>query len=89
LALVHVDAYRLSSQNDLIDLDLDATRNAAYVIEWGKDLVSGFTDNWLEIDIDRAQALNDETDPASGIRTVSVTAIGVRWSDLDLTGLFS
>ena len=89
LALVHVDAYRLSSQSDLIDLDLDATKNAAYVIEWGKNLVSGFTENWLEIEIDRAQELNDELDPASGIRTVSVTAVGDRWSDLDLAGLLT
>lgn len=89
LALVHVDAYRLSSQSDLIDLDLDATKNAAYVIEWGKNLVSGFTENWLEIEIDRAQELNDELDPASGIRTVSVTAVGDRWSDSDLAGLLT
>lgn len=87
LALVHVDAYRLSSQRDLIDLDLDANKNAAYVIEWGKNLVSGFTENWLEIEIDRAQELNDELDSASGIRTVSVTAVGDRWRDLDLAGL--
>lgn len=84
LALVHVDAYRLSSRSDLVDLDLDATKNAAFVIEWGKEFVSGFTENWLEIDIDRAQELSDDSDPASGIRTVSVTAVGDRWKDLDL-----
>jgi hypothetical protein len=55
-----------------------------FVIEWGKDFVSGFTENWLEIDIDRAQELTDDSDPASGIRTISVTAVGDRWSDLDL-----
>ena len=86
LALVHVDAYRLSNQSDLVDLDLDATPNAAFVIEWGKEFVSGITDNWLEIDIDRSQELTDALDPASGIRTISVTAVGDRWSDLDLTG---
>lgn len=84
LALVHVDAYRLTSQSDLVDLDLDAIRNAVFVIEWGKDYVSGFTENWLEIDIDRAQELTDDSDPASGIRTVSVTAVGDRWSELDI-----
>lgn len=86
LALVHVDAYRLSNQSDLVDLDLDATKNAAFVIEWGKEFVSGISDNWLEIDIDRSQELTDALDPASGIRTISVTAVGDRWSDLDLTG---
>ena len=87
LALVHVDAYRLTSQSDLVDLDLDATKNAVFVIEWGKEYVSGFSDNWLEIEIDRALELNDESDPASGIRRISVTAAGHRWSDLSLTGL--
>jgi len=86
LALVHVDAYRLSNQSDLVDLDLDATPNAAFVIEWGKDFVSGISDNWLEIDINRSQEITDALDPASGIRTISVTAVGDRWSDLDLTG---
>ena len=84
LALVHVDAYRLTGQSDLVDLDLDATKNAVFVIEWGKDFVSGFTENWLEIDIDRSQELTDDSDPASGIRTISVTAVGDRWKDLDL-----
>jgi tRNA threonylcarbamoyladenosine biosynthesis protein TsaE len=85
LALVHVDAYRLTSQSDLVDLDLDATKNAVFVIEWGKDYVSGFSENWLEIDIDRAQELSDDSDPASGIRMISVTAVGDRWSDLSLS----
>ena len=85
LALVHVDAYRLTSQSDLVDLDLDATKNAVFVIEWGKDYVSGFSENWLEIDIDKAQELTDKSDPASGIRTISVTAVGDRWSDLSLS----
>jgi len=86
LALVHVDAYRLTCQSDLVDLDLDATKNAVFVIEWGKEYVSGFSENWLEIDIDRAQELTDESDPASGIRRISVTAVGERWSDLSLIG---
>jgi len=86
LALVHVDAYRLTSQSDLVNLDLDVTKNAVFVIEWGKEFVSGITDNWLEIDIDRAQELTDESDPASGIRTIAVTAVGDRWGELDLTG---
>ena len=87
LALVHVDAYRLTSQSDLVDLDLDVTKNAVFVIEWGKEYVSGFSDNWLEIEIDRALELTDESDPASGIRRISVTAVGHRWSDLSLSGL--
>ncbi|MEJ6493831.1 MAG: tRNA (adenosine(37)-N6)-threonylcarbamoyltransferase complex ATPase subunit type 1 TsaE [Actinomycetes bacterium] len=86
LALVHVDAYRLTSQSDLVDLDLDVTKNAVFVIEWGREYVSGFSENWIEIDIDRAQELTDESDPASGIRRISVTAVGDRWSNLSLSG---
>lgn len=86
LALVHVDAYRLTSQSDLVNLDLDDSKNAVFVIEWGKDYVSGISDNWLEIDIYRAQELTDNSDPASGIRTIAVTAVGDRWMDLDLAG---
>ena len=85
LALVHVDAYRLTCQSDLVDLDLDATKNAVFVIEWGKEYVSGFSENWIEIDIDRAQELTDESDPASGIRRISVVAVGDRWSNLSLS----
>jgi tRNA A37 threonylcarbamoyladenosine biosynthesis protein TsaE len=70
-----------------VDLDLDETKNAVFVIEWGKEYVSGFSENWIEIDIDRAQELTDESDPASGIRRISVAAIGHRWSDLSLSGL--
>jgi tRNA A37 threonylcarbamoyladenosine biosynthesis protein TsaE len=70
-----------------MDLDLDVTKNAVFVIEWGKEYVSGFSENWIEIDIDRAQELTDESDPASGIRRISVTAVGHRWSDLSLSGL--
>ena len=87
LSLVHVDAYRLTCQSDLVDLDLDVTKNAVFVIEWGKEYVSGFSENWIEIDIDRAQELTDESDPASGVRRISVTAVGHRWSDLSLSGL--
>jgi len=84
LALVHVDAYRLKSQSDLVDLDLEATKNAVFIIEWGKNYVSGISENWLEIDVERTELAND-SDPASGIRTVSVVAVGDRWSDLDLS----
>ena len=49
LALVHVDAYRLTSQSDLVDLDLDATKNAVFVIEWGKDYVSDFQKTGLRL----------------------------------------
>ena len=82
--LVHVDAYRLGSAAELDDLDIDF-ENSIVLVEWGKGLLDGISENWLEIDIDRANELTDESDPASGIRTISVTAVGDRWSDLSLS----
>ena len=82
--LVHVDAYRLGSAAELDDLDIDF-ENSIVLVEWGKGLLDGISENWLEIDIDRAHELTDESDPASGIRAISVTAVGDRWSDLSLS----
>ena len=54
-ALVHVDAYRLGSAEELDDLDLDATAgDAVTVVEWGAGLAEGLADHRLEIDIRRS-----------------------------------
>ena len=54
-ALVHVDAYRLTSAEELDDLDLDATAgDAVTVVEWGAGLAEGLADHRLEIDIRRS-----------------------------------
>jgi tRNA threonylcarbamoyl adenosine modification protein YjeE len=87
LSLVHVDAYRLASGSDLIDLDLDHQENAAYVIEWGLPFVAAFTDDWLEVHLNRSDILSDELDAASGDRTVSIVAVGKRWEAVDLSEL--
>lgn len=89
LALVHVDAYRLSGQSDLVDLDLDMVDNAVFLIEWGSPYVASFTDNWLEIKIDRSSELTDMDDPSSGMRDVEITAWGERWTDVNFSGLAS
>src|SRR6478752_7156345 len=49
-ALVHVDAYRLGSLDEVEALDLDASRDEAVtVVEWGEGWVEGLTDDRLEI----------------------------------------
>lgn len=85
--LVHVDAYRLSSAEELDDLDLDATAaDAVTVVEWGAGLAEDLADHRLEIDIRRA------AHPAGGAehpdsRLVVIRAIGQRWSGVDLAAL--
>ncbi|MGO4104319.1 tRNA (adenosine(37)-N6)-threonylcarbamoyltransferase complex ATPase subunit type 1 TsaE [Leifsonia sp. YAF41] len=50
--LVHVDAYRLSNAMELDDLDIDFAHSIV-VIEWGRGLLDGITDSWLDIEIAR------------------------------------
>jgi tRNA threonylcarbamoyladenosine biosynthesis protein TsaE len=53
-ALVHADAYRLSSPAEVDDLDLDADlESSVTVVEWGGGLVEGLAPDWLEITITR------------------------------------
>jgi tRNA threonylcarbamoyladenosine biosynthesis protein TsaE len=79
LSLIHVDAYRLLEGGNaalyLDDLDLDTPRESAVtVIEWGGEESARLSDERLEIDIDRT----DEE------RTMTMRAIGPRWSGFKL-----
>ncbi|WP_374209768.1 tRNA (adenosine(37)-N6)-threonylcarbamoyltransferase complex ATPase subunit type 1 TsaE [Glycomyces sp. TRM65418] len=52
--LVHVDAYRLESLDELDDLDLDTDVDAAVtVVEWGAGLAERLAESHLEIAIER------------------------------------
>ncbi len=84
--LVHVDAYRLNSPDQLMDLDLTDQENSVVVIEWGAPYISALTDDWLAIDI-RRESVIDSADPAAGNRKVLVSAFGDRWRTLDLASL--
>jgi len=70
--LVHVDAYRLASPQELDDLDIDFAKSIT-LIEWGKGFTDGISDSWLDIAIDR-----DRTG-ATEVRMVSITGHGPRW----------
>ena len=82
--LVHVDAYRLGSAVELDDLDIDYA-GSIVVVEWGKGLTDGLTDDWLEIDIDRPHG--GDPDAEVEPRTVTLSAHGDRWQEwLDAAG---
>jgi tRNA threonylcarbamoyladenosine biosynthesis protein TsaE len=70
-ALVHVDAYRLGSPEEVDDLDLEATlADAVTVVEWGEGLADHLSDDRLHIQIDRSGDPDDDT------RTVTITRVG-------------
>lgn len=82
--LIHIDAYRLESTEQLLDLDLEDHPNSVIVMEWGAPFISAITDDWLQLDIQRSSEI-DQVDPSAGDRIVEITAFGDRWKELDLT----
>jgi len=88
--LVHVDAYRLGSADELDDLDLDFARSVV-VVEWGAGMLDGASDSWLDIVIERrvggADDSGGEAAPGSDAeldadepRVVTITGHGPRWA---------
>jgi tRNA threonylcarbamoyladenosine biosynthesis protein TsaE len=72
--LVHADAYRLGSIDEVDDLDLDAdVASAVTVVEWGQGLAEGLAEDRLEISI--------RPDPDSDVRTVRLNGYGARWNE--------
>ncbi len=77
LPLVHVDAYRLSSVEEVDDLDLDASLpDSLTVVEWGEGLVEGLTEAHLRVEIDRSEGGEDSDDEQ---RTVRLVPVGGDW----------
>ena len=75
--LVHVDAYRLGSPQELDDLDIDFA-NSITLVEWGAGFTDGISESWLEIQIER-----DHTG-ASDVRQVQITGFGPRWANPEI-----
>lgn len=71
--LVHVDAYRLGSPQELDDLDIDFAKSIS-LIEWGRGFTHGISDSWLDVEIERDQT------GASDLRVVKLIGNGPRWS---------
>jgi tRNA threonylcarbamoyladenosine biosynthesis protein TsaE len=70
--LVHVDAFRLGSLEEVDDLDLDVdAAEAVTVVEWGAGLVEQLNEARLEIALTRP--------PGSERRTVRLTPFGGDW----------
>lgn len=94
-ALVHVDAYRLSSLAEVDDLDLDASlADSVTVVEWGEGLVEDLSVDRLQVRLRRPrgeqdgaadQALDPELD-RSEPRTVHLEGVGARWRGVALPG---
>jgi tRNA threonylcarbamoyladenosine biosynthesis protein TsaE len=93
-ALVHVDAYRLSSLDEVDDLDLDASlEDSVTVVEWGEGKVEGLAEDRLLVHVERPTGAAPEVDDGvdasdtSEPRTLTVSAVGPRWSGVDLGAL--
>jgi tRNA threonylcarbamoyladenosine biosynthesis protein TsaE len=81
-ALVHVDAYRLGSLDEVDDLDLDASlADSVTVVEWGEGRVEALAESRLEVSlaVDPAAAADAET--GAERRLVRVRGVGARWAE--------
>ncbi|QIX25802.1 tRNA (adenosine(37)-N6)-threonylcarbamoyltransferase complex ATPase subunit type 1 TsaE [Nocardioides sp. JQ2195] len=86
-ALVHVDAYRLESIDDIDDLDLEATlAESVTVVEWGAGLAEGLADDRLEITLVRTLG-DTEVIEDHDTRQAVVQPIGLRWAAIDWAAL--
>ena len=75
LPLVHVDAYRLGSADELADLDLTTGADeGVMVVEWGAGIAEGLAESRLVVTIVRRD--DDE------VRHVAVEGHGPRWADV-------
>lgn len=82
-ALVHVDAYRLTSLAEVDALDLDASLDESVtVVEWGSGLVEDLAEDRLEVEVVRPRG-----DGADVPRRAVVRPVGPRWASTDLTAL--
>jgi tRNA threonylcarbamoyladenosine biosynthesis protein TsaE len=86
--LVHVDAYRVESVDDLESLDLDgSTEDSATVVEWGVGRVESLASSYLTIRLGRddgAHALPDVNGVSTAtedIRTLSWSVTGTGWDE--------
>lgn len=84
-ALVHVDAFRLTTLAEVDDLDLDASLGESVtVVEWGHGLVEDLAPDRLEVLIRRPRGDDDggaDAAPFDGdeVRTVEICGFGGRW----------
>lgn len=92
LNLVHVDAYRITTADELTSLDLETwLSDSVVVIEWGRGLAEELTDSYLDIELIRPGATTDELitdfsdEDVDEPRTAIITGHGPRWEGIHLT----
>ncbi|MCW2523580.1 MAG: putative ATPase or kinase [Frankiales bacterium] len=74
LPLVHVDAYRLSSLDEVDDMDLDvAIGDSVTVVEWGAGLVEQLSESRLEVRLARRAD--------SEVRELELIGVGSSWAE--------
>ncbi|MVA76352.1 tRNA (adenosine(37)-N6)-threonylcarbamoyltransferase complex ATPase subunit type 1 TsaE [Auraticoccus sp. F435] len=79
--LVHVDAYRLGSAEELDDLDLPSSgAGSVLLVEWGRGRAEQLSEHRLDVEVHR-------DDPTTDARTVVVTPVGERWAGVDLAAV--
>lgn len=86
-ALVHVDAYRLGSLDELEALDLDTSlEDSVTVVEWGEGLAEVLSADRLEVTLDRGHggAANEVAEDAAVPRRIVVRGVGPRWAGVEL-----
>ncbi|MDO8105675.1 tRNA (adenosine(37)-N6)-threonylcarbamoyltransferase complex ATPase subunit type 1 TsaE [Isoptericola sp. b441] len=91
-ALVHADAYRLGSLDELEALDLDTSlEDSVTVVEWGEGLVEVLSADRLEITLDRGHGgdAGEVAETAVGEdvavpRRITVRGVGERWAGVAL-----
>ncbi|TFB87036.1 tRNA (adenosine(37)-N6)-threonylcarbamoyltransferase complex ATPase subunit type 1 TsaE [Cryobacterium algoricola] len=81
--LVHVDAYRLQSALELDDLDIDF-EHSVVVVEWGRGLLDGVAESWLDIEIERPTGALQPRPAGVGEPGPASAAPGVGAPGLDL-----
>jgi tRNA threonylcarbamoyladenosine biosynthesis protein TsaE len=87
-ALVHVDAYRLGSLDELEALDLDTSlEESITVVEWGEGLVEVLSVDRLEVTLDRGiggaageVSMGSAEEDVAVPRRVTVRGLGARWA---------
>jgi tRNA A37 threonylcarbamoyladenosine biosynthesis protein TsaE len=67
-----------ASAVELDDLDIDFA-GSIVVVEWARDFLAGYAENYLSVEIDRTS--DDE------VREVLLSAVGPRWEGVDLASL--
>jgi tRNA threonylcarbamoyladenosine biosynthesis protein TsaE len=83
--LVHVDAYRLGSLEEVDDLDLDAAQEESVtVVEWGRGLAEDLAPTRLELEIHRSLGRGGGQHEA---REIAWRAVGERWGGFALDRL--